>query len=98
MKLINSNLNESKQRVKINDQFSSLLDIVVRATQGSALIKQLLFHLFLCDMFPFCNGIDFGSYADGNTIYCIGKTPDEVITQKSESPKNPFLNVLNITE
>ena len=32
-------------------------------------------------MFPFCNDIDFASYADDNTPYRIGKTPEEVISQ-----------------
>ena len=35
LKLINSYLTERKQRVKINDQFSSWLDIVVGVPQGS---------------------------------------------------------------
>ena len=75
MKLINSYLTERKQKVKINDQFSSWLDIVV---------------IFLCDTFPFCNDIDFASYADDNTPYCIGKTPEEVISQLEKSSKSIF--------
>ena len=35
LKLINSYLTERKKRVKINDQFSSWLDIVVGVPQGS---------------------------------------------------------------
>ena len=75
LKLINSYLTERKQNVKINDQFSSWLDIVV---------------IFLCDTFPFCNDIDFASYADDNTPYCIGKTPEEVISQLEKSSKSIF--------
>ena len=85
MKLINSYLTECKQRVKINDQFSSWLDIVVGVPQGP-----LLFNIFLCDMFLFCNYIDFASYADDNTPYCIGKTPEEVISQLEKSSKSIF--------
>ena len=79
LKLINSYLTERKQRVKMNDQFSSWLDIVVGVPQGS-ILGPLLFNIFLCDMFLFCNDIDFASYADDNTPYCIGKTPEEVIS------------------
>ena len=78
-----------KQRVKINDQFSSWLDIVVGVPQGSVL-GPLLFNIFLCDMFLFCNDIDFASYADDNTPYCIGKTPEEVISQLEKSSKSIF--------
>ena len=87
LKLINSYLTERKQRVKINDQFSSWLDIVVGVSQGS-ILGPLLFNIFLCDMFLFCNDIDFASYADDNTPYCIGKTPEEVIRQLEKSSKS----------
>ena len=89
LKLINSYLTERKQRVKMNDQFSSWLDIVVGVPQGS-ILGPLLFNIFLCDMFLFCNDIDFASYADDNTPYCIGKTPEEVINQLEKSSKSIF--------
>ena len=89
LKLINSYLTERKQRVKINDQFSSWFDIVVGVPQGS-ILGPLLFNIFLCDMFLFCNDIDFASYADDNTPYCIGKTPDEVIIQLEKCSKSIF--------
>ena len=41
-------------------------------------------------MFRFCNDIDFASYADDNTPYCIGKTPEEVISQLEKSSKSIF--------
>ena len=41
-------------------------------------------------MFLFCNDIDFASYADDNTSYCIGKTPEEVISQLEKSSKSIF--------
>ena len=65
-KLLNSNLTERKQTVKINDQFNSWLDIVVGVPQGS-IVGPLLFNMFLCDMFRFCNDIDFASYEDDST-------------------------------
>ena len=89
LKLINSYLTERKQRVKINGQFRSWLDIVVGVPQGS-ILGPLLFNIFLCDMFLFCNDIDFASYADDNTPYCIGKTPEEVISQLEKSSKSIF--------
>ena len=41
-------------------------------------------------MFLFCNDIDFASYADDNTSYCIGKTPEEVIIQLEKCSKSIF--------
>ena len=86
LKLINSYLTERKQRVKMNDQFSSCLDIVVSAPQGS-ILGPLLFNIFLCDMFLFCSDKDFASYADNSTSY---KTPEEVISQLEKSSKFIF--------
>ena len=87
MKLINNYLTERKRRVKINDQFSSWMDILLGVPQGS-ILRPLLLNIFLCDMFLFCKDVDFASFADDNTPYCISKTPEEVISQL----ENPFLN------
>ena len=87
LKLINSYLTERKQRIKMNDQFSSSLDIVVGVLQGS-ILGPLLLNIFLCDMFLFCNDIEFASYAEANTPYCIEKTSEEVISQLEKSPKS----------
>ena len=89
LKLINSYLTERKQRVKVNDQFSSWLDIVVGVQQGF-ILGPFLFNIFLCDTFHFCNDIDFTSYADDSTPYCRRKTPEEVISQLEKSSKSVF--------
>ena len=80
LKLINSYLTERKQRAKITDQFSSWMYILCGVPQGSIVVP-LLFNIFLCDMFLFCKEVDFASYADDFTPYCIGKSPEEVISQ-----------------
>ena len=89
LKLINSYLTECQQRIKINVQFSSWLDIVVGIPQGS-ILRPFLFNIFLYDMFLFCNDIDFASYADNNTPDCRGKTPEEVISQLEKSSRSIF--------
>ena len=65
------------------------MEIVVGVPQGS-IVGPLLFNIFLCDMFLFCNDTDFASYADNNTPYCIGKTSEEVISQLEKSSKSIF--------
>ena len=32
---------------------------------------QLLFIIFICDLFYFEENVDIASYADGNTSYCV---------------------------
>ena len=70
----------------MNDQFSSWLDIVVGVPQGF-ILEPLLFNIFLCDMVLFCNDAGFPSYKDDITPYCMGKTPEQVISQLEKSSK-----------
>ena len=79
LKLIKSYLTERKQRIKMNDQFGSWLDIVV----GVPILGPLLFNnIFLCDIFLFCNDMDFASYADNNTPYIIHHSALEKLQRK----------------
>ena len=41
-------------------------------------------------MFLFCKDVDFARYADDNTPYCIGETPEEVISQLEKSSISIF--------
>ena len=57
-----------------------MLGVVVGVPQGS-ILGPLLFNIIFCFMFLFCNDMDFASYADDNTQYCIGKIPEEEIRE-----------------
>ena len=50
LKLIHSYLSNKKQRVKINDRYSSWSEIFFGVPQGS-ILGPLLFNTFICDMF-----------------------------------------------
>ena len=52
LKLINSYLTELKQRVKINDQFNSWMDILFGVPQGS-ILGPFLFNIFYAVCFIF---------------------------------------------
>ena len=36
-------------------------------------------------MFLFCKDVDFAGYVDDNTPYCIGKNPEDEISQLEKS-------------
>ena len=100
MKLTKSYLTEREQTVKINDQLSSLSDIVVGGLyRDLSWCRFCLIHsyaigfflnFFIIIIFFFCNDIDLASYADDKTPYCIGKTPEEVISQLQKSSESIF--------
>ena len=72
-----------KQRVKINDSFSSWSNITSGVPQGS-ILGPLLFNIFLSDLFLFETETDIASYADDNTLYTPGECIKSVI-KKIES-------------
>ena len=65
------------------------MDIVAGVSHESTL-GRLSFNIFLCDIFLFCNDIGFASSADDKTPYCLGKIPEEVISQLEKSSKSIF--------
>ena len=65
------------------------MDMIAGVPQGSK-TRSLLFNIFLCDMFLFCNDLGFASYADNDTQYRTGKTPEQVISQLEKSSKSFF--------
>ena len=48
--LVNSYLSNTKQRVKINDKYSSWSEILIVVPQNS-ILGPLLFNIFICDIF-----------------------------------------------
>ena len=68
MKLLNSYLSSKYQRVKINNFYSSRVDIFFRVTQRSSL-GPILFNIFLCNLFLFIKNKDVASYADDTRPY-----------------------------
>ena len=63
LKLIHDYLSNRKQRVKVNDGYSSWKDIFYGIPQGS-IRGPLLFNIHLCDLFYFSKDLDIASYAD----------------------------------
>ena len=84
LKLLNDYLSHRKQRVEINDFFSSWDEILFGVPQGS-ILGPLLFNIFICDMFYFLEDYDIANYADDSTPYSAKQNNQLVIKYLEES-------------
>ena len=76
LRLIHDYLSNRKQRVKVNNAYSSWKDIFYSVSQG-CILGPLLFNIHLCDLFHFLEDLDVDSYADDSTIYTINRKKSE---------------------
>ena len=65
-------MSNRKQRVKVNDAYSSWKDIFCGVPQGS-ILGPLLFDIHLGDLFCFLEDLDIASCADDTTIYMVNE-------------------------
>ena len=78
LKLLHSYLTKRKQRVKLNDAYSSWSEIIFGFPQGF-ILGPLLFNIFLCDLFQFFPDLDITNYADNNPLHSTNINLNKVL-------------------
>ena len=89
LRLIHDYLLNRKQRTRINNSYSTWVEIVFGVPQGS-LLGPLLFNIFLTDLFFIANNMDIANYADENTPYAAANDIDSLIASLEEASKSLF--------
>ena len=89
LRFINDYLSNRKQRTKIENTYSTWLDIIFGVPQGS-ILGPLLFNVFLADLFFTVNDIDIASYVDDKTPYMIADNVDDLITSLEQASNGLF--------
>ena len=89
LRLIYDYLSNRKQRVKINESYSSWSDIEYGVPQGS-ILGPLLFNIHLCDLFYFLEDLDIANYADDTTLYTVQENKESVINTLETSSLKLF--------
>ena len=78
LKPLHSYLTKRRQRVKINNTYSSWSEILFGVPQGS-ILGRLLFNIFLCDLFLFVPDIGIANYAYDNTPHATNKQRSDTL-------------------
>ena len=84
LKLVHNYLSNRKQRVKINDSYSSWREILYGVPQSS-ILGSLLFNVFICDMFYFLEDYKIDNYADDTTPYGSQRNHQFIIEELEKS-------------
>ena len=89
LRLIHDYLLNKKQRTRVNNSYSTWVEIVFGVPQGS-ILGPLLFTIFLADLFFVANSMDIANYANENTPYATANDIDSLIDSLEKASKPLF--------
>ena len=89
LRLIHDYLLNRKQRTRVNNSYSTWVEIVFGVPQGS-ILGPLLFTIFLADLFFVANSMDIANYANENTPYATANDIDSLIDSLEKASKPLF--------
>ena len=89
LRLILDYLLNRKQRTRINNSYSTRMEIVLGVPQRS-ILGPLLCNVFLADLFLIVNNMDIANYADDNTPYATVNDINSLIVSLEEASKSLF--------
>ena len=87
LRLIHDYLSNRKQRTRINNSYSTWMEIVFGVTQRS-ILGLLLFSFFLVDLFFIVNSTDIANYGDDNMPHATANDIDSLIASLEEVSKS----------
>ena len=87
--MIHDYLSHRKQRTRVNNSYSEWLAVMFWVPQGS-ILGQLLFNIFLADLFLIYSDNDVAHFADDNTPYLSAKNVDDVIESLERASASLF--------
>ena len=89
LRLILDYLLNRKQRTRINNSYSTRMEIVLGVPQRS-ILGPLLCNVFLADLFLIVNNMDIANYADDNTPYATVNDINSLIVSLEEASEVLF--------
>ena len=87
LRLIHDYLSNRKQRTRINNSYSTWMEIAFGVPQGS-ILGLLLFSFVLADLFFIVNSTDIANYADDNMPHATANDIDSLISSLQEAAKS----------
>ena len=89
LRQINDYLSNRRQRTRIGNSFSDRFEVIFGVPQGS-ILRPLLFHVFLTDLFLVSKDVDIANFADDNTPFTAANNIDDLTDSLEKASSSLF--------